>query len=219
MPAEKTTAPPNPGVRDSKPKLTPKQRRLIAEIEDIAAAIQMDYWNIADYDEDGRTYILEVMKQQLIRSQIIMSYTLIDEFLSVIICHFYFKRPKEPFTFTRLWRTKKFQLFAHYFLDETYLLNKMRLVHAIKEMPSDIRNGIERINAVRNAIAHSFFPENRRQYKAYKKVMYRDANIFSKEGITKFLNDAERAQDYLMQQAFGVNPAVARAEIKASDFP
>jgi hypothetical protein len=44
--------------------------------------------------------------------------------------------------------------------------------------------------------------------------MYREANIFSKEGMTKFLEDAQRAQDYLMQQAFGVNPADARAEIE-----
>lgn len=45
--------------------------------------------------------------------------------------------------------------------------------------------------------------------------MYRDANIFTKEGVTKFSEDAQRAQDYLMQQAFGVNPADARAEIEA----
>jgi hypothetical protein len=52
-------------------------------------------------------------------------------------------------------------------------------------------------------------------HKAHKKVIYRDANIFSKEGVAKFSEDAQRAQDYLMQQAFGVNPADARAEIEA----
>jgi hypothetical protein len=184
MPAEKTSEPSNPRARGSQAKLSPKQRRLITEIEDIAASVQMDYWNILEYDEDARGYVLEAMKQQLIRGELIMKYTLIDEFLSVIICHFYFKKPKEPFTFTRLWRTKKFQIFAHYFLDETYLLKKMALVNAIKEIPSPVKSAIARINDVRNAVAHSFFPENRRQYKAHKKVMYRDANIFSKEGIT-----------------------------------
>ena len=44
--------------------------------------------------------------------------------------------------------------------------------------------------------------------------MYRDANIFSEDGVTKFLENVERVQDYLMQQAFGVNPADARAEIE-----
>jgi hypothetical protein len=143
-----------------------------------------------------------------------MKYTLIDEFLSVIICHFYFRKPKEPFTFTRLWRTKKFQIFAHYFLDETYLLKKMALVNAIKEIPSPVKSAVTRINDVRNAVAHSFFPENRRQYKAYKKVMYRNANIFSNEGITKFAEDARLADDYFMREAYGVDLADARSEIE-----
>jgi hypothetical protein len=210
-----TSEPSNPRARAIHAKLTPKQRRLIVEFEEMASLVRMDYWNILDYDEDGRTTIPDVMKQQLIRSDIIMRYTLIDEFLSVIMCHYYFKVPKQQFTFKQLWRTKKFQIFANYFLDDTYLLKKMAIVNAIKEIPSPVKSAIARINDVRNAIAHSFFPENRRQYKAHKKVMYRDANIFTKEGVTKFSEDAQRAQDYLMQQAFGVNPADARAEIEA----
>jgi hypothetical protein len=139
--------------------------------------------------------------------EIIMKYTLIDKFLSVIISNYYFRRdPKTQSTFRRLWHTKKFQLFVNYFLDEAYLLNKMRMVHEIKALPSDVRNALGRINALRNAIAHSFFPENRRQYRAQKMVMYQNANIFSKEGITKFLQDAARVEDHLMNQAFGVKP-------------
>ena len=58
---------------------TAKQRRLKTEIDDIAAAVTMDHWNIADYDEDARTAILGVMKVKLVRAEIIMKYTLIDE--------------------------------------------------------------------------------------------------------------------------------------------
>jgi hypothetical protein len=216
MPARTTSEPSNPRARGSQAKLTLKQRRLIAEFEEIAASIQMDYWNILDYREDGRTVILELMKQQLIRGEIIMRYTFIDECLSLIVCHYYFKAPKQQFSFPRLWRTKKFQIFAHYFLDETYLLKKMDFVSAIKQIPSPIKSAIARINDVRNAVAHSFFPENRRQYKGrgYRKVMYRDTDIFSKEGVAKFLEDTQRVQDYLLQQAYGVDPAAARAEIE-----
>ena len=89
----------------------------------------------------------------------------------------------------------------------------MALVNAIKEIPAPIKNAIARINDVRNAVAHSFFPENRRQYRTSQKVTYQDANIFSQEGITKFLEDAARAEDYLMHQAFGVDLPAARAEI------
>jgi len=202
----------NSRARSIETKLTAKQRRLIAEFEEIAASIKMDYWNILDYAEDGRTVILQLMKQQLVRSEIITRYTLLDEFLTSIICHYYFRTPGKQFSYAKLWRTKKFQIFAHYIMDETYLLKKMTIVNAIKEIPAPVKSAIARINDVRNAIAHSFLPENRRQYKPYKKVMYQHADIFTKEGITKFLDDAERAQDYLIQQALGVNLAEVRIE-------
>jgi hypothetical protein len=202
-----TSEPSNPRPRGSTPKLTPTQRRLIDEIKEISESVRMDYWNILDYEEEARTSVLGVIKQKLIRGEIIMQYTLIDECLSVIISDYYFRRdPKTQSTFRRLWQTKKFQLFVNYFLDEAYLLNKMRMVHEIKALPSDVRKALERINALRNAIAHSFFPENRRQYKAQKMVMYQNANIFSKEGIAKFLQDTGLVEDHLMHQAFGVKP-------------
>ena len=164
--------------------------------------------------EDDPTVILQIMKQKLIRCEIITRYTLIDEFLTDIICHYYFRAPKNQFSFAKLWRTKKFQIFAHYLMDETYVLKKMAIVNAIREIPAPIKGAIARINDVRNAIAHSFFPENRRQYKPYKKVMYQNADIFTKEGITKFLEDAERVEDYLLPQALGVDLADVRVEIK-----
>jgi len=71
-------------------------------------------------------------------------------------------------------------------------------------MPSEIRESIERINALRNAIAHSYTPENRRQYKGHKAVVYQKTDIFSKEGVTKFLQDAIRVLDYLVIEAYGV---------------
>jgi hypothetical protein len=75
------------------PKLTPKQRQLQREIEEIAESIGMDHWNIEKYPADARTPKLGVMKMQLIRGEIITKYTLIDEFLTVIICNYYFKNP------------------------------------------------------------------------------------------------------------------------------
>jgi hypothetical protein len=81
-------------------------------------------------------------------------------------------------------------------MDETYLLQKMRVVRAIGEIPSEVRNAVERINAVRNGIAHSFFPENRRQYMPHKKVMYRNEDIFTKAGMEKFREDYNLISDY-----------------------
>jgi hypothetical protein len=55
MPANKTSEPSNARARGSTASLTPKQRRLVAEFEEISASIGMDYWNILEYREDGRT--------------------------------------------------------------------------------------------------------------------------------------------------------------------
>jgi hypothetical protein len=81
----------------------------------------------------------------------------------------------------------------------------MRLVHSIKAIPAEVRDAIERINALRNAIAHSFFPENRRQYMKYKKVLYRDSDIYSKEGVNKFIADATIIEECLMRRAWGIS--------------
>jgi hypothetical protein len=186
---------------DSMPsqKLTAKQHRLKAEIEEIAAFIQMDHWNILNYEEDRTTY-LEIMKLQLVRGDIVTKYTLIDELLAVDICHYYFKRAQKGFSFREQWKTQKFRVFNHYIIDETFLMKKMAIAHAIKEIPAPIRSAIARINDVRNAISHSFFPENRRQYAQQKKVIYQGFNIFTLAGMEKFAADFAAVKEYFWQR-------------------
>ena len=57
-----------------------------------------------------------------------------------------------------MWRTKKFRIFVHHILDEVYLLPKLKIAGQIGEVPKEVRESIERVNALRNALAHSFFP-------------------------------------------------------------
>jgi hypothetical protein len=76
--------------------LTRTERKLRAEVEEIASVAEMDVWNI-EQDERGPLRIekLKMMKDKLVRSEVIMRYTLIDEFLTDTICDYYFHRPKE----------------------------------------------------------------------------------------------------------------------------
>jgi hypothetical protein len=184
--------------------LTRTQRRLRAEIEKIASISGMDPWNILDYEEELRTVTLEIMKNQFVRSEVVMKYTFIDELLSNIICHKYFEKPGQRFNYKRLWRTKRFRAFAHHILDGVYLLGKLRMVHDLRAVPPEVRETIERLNALRNAVAHSFFPENRYQYRRHKKVMYRDHHLFTVDGFTLFHNDCQSAINYLVKRGFGV---------------
>jgi hypothetical protein len=188
-----------PGTR-TRATLTAKQRRLRREIEDIAAMLRMDHWNIEQFEPDERTTMLEVMKNSLIRGEIVLRYTLIDEYLTAIICYYFFRRSQ---SFRELWRTKKFRIFNHQIMDEMFLLPKMQVVHAIASLPGEVQDNITRINRLRNDVAHSFFPENRKAHMPAKKRLYRGIDIFTKAGVQKFLDDFYVVLDCLQLRAFG----------------
>ena len=50
-------------------------------------------------------------------------------------------------------------------------------------------------------MAHSFFPENRRQYVRHKAVIYRGFDIYTMQGIEKFAEDFEAVKAYLWKRA------------------
>jgi len=183
--------------------LTQSEQKLLAEVIKIAEVARLDYSNIEDYDRDARAPVLRIMINQIVRSEILMRYVLIDEFLCVIICHTYFLKPKRGFSFKSLWRSKRFQAFNYFILETMSLRHKLSLVNHIKRMPPKIRKHIEGINAVRNAIAHSFFPENKRDYRPHRKVVWAGIDIFSAHGLSQFEADAQEVIDYLGQRAFG----------------
>lgn len=151
--------------------------------------VGIDYWKIQDYPSDGRTAILESQKNQIIRGEIIMQYTLIDEYLNVLICRYFFSCKKN---FILLWKTRRFKNFNYYILENLYLGQKLTLVKSIKKIPSNITKNIRAINDLRNSIVHSFFPENRRRCKP----IYKKKQIFSIEGLTLFIEDCGEISNF-----------------------
>ena len=75
-------------------KLTKRQRRLLEELREIASLVRLNYNEIADYDPEERTTALQVMKRQIVVSEVVSKYTLIDEFLSVALCNYFFGRKR-----------------------------------------------------------------------------------------------------------------------------
>jgi hypothetical protein len=182
--------------------LTRAERRLRDEIEEIASLVKMDVWNIKDYEGDERRYRLQEIKDRLVRSEVILKYALIDEFLTDVICIYYFRKPKKTLMFQQLWRTKHSRIFVHYIMDEMSLLKKLAVVEAITKVPRDISNAIQRINTVRNALAHSLFPENRRRYMGEKKVQYKGVHLFTPDGVKLFQDDYWLASRYFIKKLF-----------------
>ena len=183
--------------------LTRTQRKRRSEVEQIASTVDMDVWNIERQDLPFRDVALRAMKDKLVRSEVIYKYTLIDEFLTDMICDYYFQRRKKSgVSYKKLWKTKNFRIFVHYLMDETFLLKKLAVVEAIEKVPTDVSNAIKRINDARNALAHSFFPENRRRYMSDKKVTYKVSHLFTLEGVEKFKDDCVIAEEWLVKKIF-----------------
>jgi hypothetical protein len=177
--------------------LTRKQQRLRTEIEDISSIIWMDHWHIEKYPPKGRTDLLIVMKDKLVRGEVITKYAVIDELLTMIICNYYFHKSKRELTYRRLWKTRRFAIFNHYIMDEVYLLKKMSIVASMRTIPKEVTKIIARINDLRNALAHSMFPQNRRQHMPHRKVMYQGLDIFTKPGVEKFEEEFQIVRKYL----------------------
>jgi hypothetical protein len=173
--------------------LTKRQQALFAEAEAIAKLTNLDFHRVRDTKIGDRGLALQIAIHKMVISEVVLRYTLLDEILADLIAKYFF----ESSHFPRLWRTKKFSTFAHHVLDEMYLLKKMDMVHAIKPLPSEVIKAIRKVNAVRNAFAHSLFPENRKEYRKNKKVLYGGTDIRTQQGLGQFVADYRLAFDYL----------------------
>jgi hypothetical protein len=185
-------------------RLTQRQRKLIRELEEIASVVRIDYWNIRDREKEARTPVLEVTKRELIRGEVIGQYTLIDDLLSTEVC-LYFLPGKD---LIKQWKTKKFRRFNYYVIERLYMTQKLAFLKDVYDVPRDIASRIEEINALRNAMAHAFFPENLRVYQMKGRpgprkpvtVRYRGQDLFSVEGVTAFVADCSTVTDFLFRK-------------------
>ena len=180
--------------------LTPKQRKLCKELEEISEVVRVDYWNILSWSPKVRTTVLEVMKRQLIRGEIVTQYTLIDDWLSGAVCKYFLPGSN----FIAQWKTQRFVRFNYYVIERLYMTQKLAFLKDAYIVPKAIAVTIEEINALRNAMAHAFFPENLRAYNMKGPpaprqpvvVHYKGEDIFTLEGIKRFAADCGTVTDF-----------------------
>jgi hypothetical protein len=181
--------------------LTRAQKRLYDQAKEIAGLAMVDIWEVEQWDSEARLPLLRIAIAHMVVAEVVTRYTLFDQVLSdLILKYFYKSKSKNQFLF---WRRKKFLRFVHYILDEMFLLKKMELVNAIRPLPSEVRSTLHKVNMIRNAMAHSFFPENRKEYKKVGKVLYDGKDIRTPEGLQAFKDDCHTAWVYLATRAFG----------------
>lgn len=177
-----------------------RDTKIIEEIKAIAKIADVDFWDIEKEREAGiRRTRLEICKNTLVRTAVLAHYVLIDELLCDIIANHFFGTSR---SYAQLWRRKDFQNLNYYLLEELSLLKKISLVKAIAPMPPKFQDAIRRLNTIRNAVAHSFFPENKRDFKATRTVTYKGQNIFTVEGLSFLNRDIDDVIGHLWPLAF-----------------
>ena len=172
---------------------------MVAEVNHLTLTLGLDCDVIvANADSEARTPLLDLAKDQLTRSAVILKYVLMDEFLSAVICWHYFGKKRG---FSKLWRTKRFKSFNYFILEKLYLLQKLDLVKSVHDIPKWVSSDLAALNELRNRIAHSFFPQNRR-----RKPEWKGQSIFTSNGVDRFFEDMQKLSDFFVQRFWGGSP-------------
>jgi hypothetical protein len=193
--------------------LTKKERELQKEAEEIAVMANIDFWSAEREPKGHRRSFIELAISRIVVAEIITRYTHLDEILSELICHYYFPRRRERGRH-KLWKNDKFRIFVNYLLDETYLIKKLDIAHAINPIAREVRSIVQKVNSLRNAMAHSFFPENRKEHRKVGKVLYKGKDIRTSDGVSAFLDDVHDAWTYLARRTYGEWDDVRQGEGK-----
>jgi hypothetical protein len=180
-----------------KDRLTSKQRRLLKELDEVAEFLNLDYRNVLQWEKAGRTPYLEAARDKIVRGQVIIWYTLVDELLAMELADYYFGRKR---SYIELWKTKRFRLFNYHVLEELHLLQKLRHVRAVKMIPKSVVATIERLNALRNGLAHAFFPENLHK----SAPQWKGFDIFSFDGVRALAADMDEVLNFFLGSEYNV---------------
>jgi hypothetical protein len=73
-------------------------------------------------------------------------------------------------------------------------MQKLRLAKAIRQIPRAIASDIERLNVLRNGLAHAFFPENLKK----SRPEWKGKSVFTVEGTSRLQDDCQRIFDFFL---------------------
>lgn len=197
--------------------MTKRQKHKIDDIKGIARLGMVAFWDFENIpDHKSRNTAIEICRDRLVRMMIVSDYVMIDELLSEIMCRHFFDSDKSSI---ELWKTRRFKTFNYYVLEEMPLMRKLALAKFIRRIPPKIEETIRLTNQLRNAVAHSFFPMNKRDFKRTKRVTYKGRDVFTLAGATELHRDVTRATAFLWPLAYKLRSPRNRKKVTPSPTP
>jgi hypothetical protein len=171
--------------------LSKPQQESVVELREITSLLGLDYELISNYESSDRLPHLSAIKHTIVRGQIVLWYALVDEYLNLRMVYAFFSKKRSTIA---LWRTKRFQLFNYHVLEELALMQKLRFVKATEKLPRGIAADIERLNALRNGVAHALFPENLKK----SSPMWKGRDVFTTVGLRALSDDVHKITQYFL---------------------
>jgi hypothetical protein len=102
--------------------------------------------------------------------------------------------------FPNRWKNKKMLTFMHFIMEELFLLRKLSLVKEFRRFDAEPAKTIQALNSLRNAMAHDFLPERKRDCRKTGTVTWKGKDIYTMEGIERF--DADMLEAKLTSTPF-----------------
>lgn len=188
--------------------LTKKQQRLADEVTYLLDVLQFPP-DLGKFDRSSWTFHLESSKRSLVATAVLHHYLVIDACLDNVIYHEFFPRGR---SIAQLASTARFVAFNYFMLERLYLVQKVQLARTTTRMPTKLYKDLLALNELRNAVAHSLYPEKRRVQSRWKGV-----DIYSRDGFDHFWDDMCDAVDFFvrwMQRSYRFRQGNQRTQAK-----
>ncbi len=139
---------------------------------------------------------LEGQKRQLITVLILGAYLQIDAKMSILVANFFFHHcSKEWEVVQKVTNSKEFLVFSKKLLNEMPFLRKISIIKEFVSIPKEMLTTINKLNDLRNAIAHSAIPEQLGE----DRVKYKGKLIFSLLGAKLIKQDVKKVMSFLQK--------------------
>jgi len=140
---------------------------------------------------------LDSQQRQLVNNIILNTYLQINSKFDILVSNFFFNHCQNNYEpVVEITTSDRFKVFQSYILDEMPFLRKLSILKTFITIPKEVIKNIEKINDLRNAIAHSLIPEKLRN----DRTLYSGKSIYTKDGIKVFDKESRKTLNFLQKE-------------------
>jgi len=171
-------------------KAITKEKKLLQEIEHIRDLA----YRHAEADYPTRVTTLEIERNALIRTRVLLDCLLAEEAMGLIIMDYVLQDSPKWTKIKYFGRVKRYRLLYDKVLAHVPPYQKLNILKDILKVPRKIEKALCRLFSLRNVFAHVYTID----YTKADQMGYDGQSIFDLDGFEKYVQDANEAVCYLL---------------------